>query len=318
MRTDLRGIYAAVVTPFDEMGRPSAEQMAGCFAHLAQRGCHGALVAGTTGEGQSLGVAERTALFRAAVEARSGLRLLAGTGAASLEDAVALTRAAFDAGYEASVVIPPFFYVQAGEDGLFAFYDELIHRAVPADGAILLYHNPVDCGVGLPQTLMQRLRDAFPEQVIGLKDSSRDLAHSHALIAAMPGFMVFVGDDRTLSGGLAAGAAGSVTLLANAFPDLARAVYDLHAQGKSPDAAQNRLSEAYRQFDGLPRIAAMKLILRAGGVIQSDSVRPPLQPLSGAQEATLKARFMLDQTIPLAICLSDLINLEPDSGQQAD
>ncbi len=314
MATDLRGIYAAVVTAYDDQGQPSAGQLGACLEHLARRGCHGVLVAGTTGEGPSLSVAERVALFQAAAEARNGLRLLAGTGAASLEDAVMLTRAAFDAGYEAAVVIPPFFYSQAGEAGLSVFFEEVLRRAVPADGAVLLYHNPVDCAVGVSLALMQRLRDAFPEQVVGVKDSSRSLAHSQSLIDAMPGFQVFVGDDRTLSEGLAVGAAGSITLLANAFPDLAREVYDLYVQGKPLAAAQERLTEAYMQFDGLPRIAAMKLILKAGGIIQSDAVRPPLHPLSEAEEAMLKARFLLDRTIPPVICLSDLIDLGTDDS----
>ena len=86
------GVYAAVVTPYDATGEnPSAEQLAACLQQLADRGCHGALLAGTTGEGPSLSVAQRRSLFQAAVEANSGLTLLAGTGAASLDDTVTLT-----------------------------------------------------------------------------------------------------------------------------------------------------------------------------------------------------------------------------------
>src|SRR5688572_2364140 len=97
MTQDLRGNYAAVVTPFDDAGRPSHEQFERVLAFLAQQGCHGVLVSGTTGEGTSLSVEERIGLF-AAASSHSELRIIAGTGAASLEDAKVLSRAAFEHG----------------------------------------------------------------------------------------------------------------------------------------------------------------------------------------------------------------------------
>lgn len=302
----LSGVFAAVVTPYGADGGPSPEQVASCLQHLARRGSHGALIAGTTGEGPSLSAEERIALFRAAAQASSGLKLLAGTGAASLEDAVTITRAAYDAGFDATVIIPPFFYKAADDEGLFEFFAGVLRRAVPADGAVLLYHNPVTAAVGVSIELIHRLRDAYPEQIVGIKDSSQDWPHTARLLESFPDFRVFVGDDRSLTSNLQAGGAGAITLVANAFPDLARAVFDRHASGDPADAAQERLDDAHRQFDGLPRIPAIKYILRAGGVIESDAVRPPLRPLSADEEATLKERFLLDREIPSTIHLSDL------------
>src|SRR5690606_38934031 len=212
------GVYAAVVTPYDATSQtPSPEQLAACLGQLARQGCHGALLAGTTGEGPSLSTAERAALFQAAAGANSGLTLLAGTGAASLDDALTLTRAAFDAGCDAAVIIPPFFFRGADDDGLFDFFAAVIRQSVPTDGAVLLYHNPVAAAVGLSVELIARLRDAFPEQVVGIKDSSQDWEHTRTLLETLPGFQVFVGDDRLLADNLAGGGAGSITLIANAF-----------------------------------------------------------------------------------------------------
>ncbi len=306
MTRDFRGIYAAVVTPYAEDGHPSAEQLARCLFNLAERGCHGVLVAGTTGEGPSLSAAERRDLFEAAVAAKSGLRLLAGTGASSLEDAVFITRAAFDAGMDAAVIIPPFFYGGADDEGLYAFYTALIRQAVPDDGAIFLYHNPPVCGVGLSFELIARLRDSFPRQVVGIKDSSYDWAHTRGLIDGFEGFAVLNGDDKALSQTLEVGGAGSITLVANAFPDLAREVFDLHAAGKPLEEAQERLTLAHRQFDGLPRTAALKTLLKAGGVIDNDAIRPPLRPLNEQEDALLRERFLLDLEIPSTIRLRDL------------
>lgn len=301
------GVYAAVVTPYDATGEnPSAEQLAACLQQLADRGCHGALLAGTTGEGPSLSVAQRRSLFQAAAEANSGLTLLAGTGAASLDDTVTLTRAAFDAGCDAAVIIPPFFFRGAGDDGLFDFFASVMRRAVPAAGTVLLYHNPVAAAVGVSFELIHRLRDAFPEQVAGIKDSSQVWEHTHALLETFPGFQIFVGDDRLLAQNLAAGGAGSITLMANAFGDLNRAVFDAHTAGEPTAAAQQRLTATHAQLDGLPRIPAIKYILRAGGIIENDAVKPPLRALTEPEEATLKERFMLDREIPRTIHLSDI------------
>ncbi len=303
------GVYAAVVTPYDATSQtPSPEQLAACLGQLARQGCHGALLAGTTGEGPSLSTAERAALFQAAAGANSGLTLLAGTGAASLDDALTLTRAAFDAGCDAAVIIPPFFFRGADDDGLFDFFAAVIRQSVPTDGAVLLYHNPVAAAVGLSVELIARLRDAFPEQVVGIKDSSQNWEHTRTLLEMLPGFQVFVGDDRLLADNLAGGGAGSITLIANAFGDLDRAVFDAHAAGQPTAAAQERLNVTHAQLDGLPRIAAIKYILRAGGIIENDAVRPPLRRLTEAEEAVLKERFMLDREIPRTIHLSDIYN----------
>ncbi len=112
----------------------------------------------------------------------------------------------------------------------------------------------------------------------------------------------------------ASGGAGAITLVANAFPDMLRAVFDTCDAGADHADAQARLNAAHSQFDGLSRIPAVKAILKAGGVLQNDSVRPPLRPLSDDQHTVLKQRFLLDQEIPNVLHLSDLVKLQdPDS-----
>ena len=306
MPADLRGVYAAVITPFDDAGKPSLEDFDRCLHHLSDRGSHGVLVAGTTGEGASLSASERIGLFKAAASHRHGLRILAGTGAASLEDTVQMTAAAFDAGCDAAVIIPPFFYKSAGDDGFFSYFQAVITRSVPSDGAVILYHNPVATAVGISQELVQRLRDAFPEQVVGIKDSSQNWDWTQQLIANNPGFQVLVGDDRLLARSLQAGGAGCLTLVSNAFPDMPRAVFDRNAAGESADEAQDRLAQAHAQFNGLPRIPAVKALMKFAGITTSDAVRPPLTPLNADEVARLKERFMLDIEIPNTVRLSDL------------
>ncbi|GAB4469731.1 MAG: dihydrodipicolinate synthase family protein [Anaerolineae bacterium] len=288
----IEGIFAASITPYDSSGGPDMEQLARHLAHLARMGCHGALLCGTTGEGPSLDVAERTAIFHAAGRAnRHGLILLAGTGAVSLSDAINLTRAAYDAGMAGTVILPPFFFRDAPEQGLFDFYAMLIRRAVPADGRVLLYNNPSVSGVPLSVELVRRLRDAFPQQVGGIKDSTGDLAVAQAFCRDLEGFAVLVGSDRLLSSALAAGCAGAITAMANRLGDRLHAVYAAHQAGSPTTALQEGLEMAIAPFNGLPRIAALKYALRRQGVIENDAVRPPLLPLSSSQRALLDSRL---------------------------
>ncbi len=311
--TALGGIYAAITTPFDDSGRPAYDQFAAHLRHLAARGCHGVLIAGTTGEGPSLSVAERIGLVRAAAEANTGLKLLVGTGAASLPDAIELSRAAFDTGAAGIVVIPPFFYARPTLAGLTDFYARLIDSAVPRDGRLLLYHNPAVSAPLIEPTLIARLRDAYPDQVVGIKDSSGDFAYTQALLNCFPGFQVYVGDDRLLNQALPSGAVGSITALANLFPDLDRALFDLHRAGEPLDSAQERITLAYQQIVDLPRIAAIKWLLTLGKVLDSDAVRPPLSLLSSEQIDVLRERFSIK--VPMSQ-VADLSKLGSNSNSQ--
>jgi 4-hydroxy-tetrahydrodipicolinate synthase len=144
---------------------------------LATRGCHGIVLFGTTGEGPSFSPAERETLMRAACEARAalpGLRLLAGTGTPSLSETIDLTRLAFDLGFDGALAVPPYYFRSATDNGLFLWFSELIQKAVPADGYLLGYHFPRVAGIGFSMELLARLKDAFPVQFAGIKDSSHD------------------------------------------------------------------------------------------------------------------------------------------------
>jgi len=309
MAHPLDGVYAAVVTPFDGEGKVLDEPLQAHLRHLERKGCDGALVCGTTGEAASLSVEERVAVFEAARRAGVKLKLLAGTGAASLEDAVRLTRSAFDSGADAAVVIPPFFHRELSDDGLFLFYSRLVERSFPADGRLLLYHNPVTTSTSISFELIRRLIDRFPDQVVGIKDSGSDLDHSRRLNQEFPHLRVFVGDDRHLSANLAASGAGAITGLANLFADLLRDILRHHRAGSPTADAQQRLDHAHGLLKGVPRVAGTKALLAAGHVIPSDTVRPPLRPLTAVERALLAERFHLDERLPDKVDLAELARL---------
>jgi 4-hydroxy-tetrahydrodipicolinate synthase len=292
----LAGVYAAAVTPLRDDGTVDPGGVIPLLDHLARRGCHGALLFGTTGEGPSFSGRERLDLWRAALEIRlthPGFRLFAGTGTPSLDETTQLTRAAFELGFEAAVVLPPYFFRQAPEDGLFAWYEAVLRRAVPAGGTLLGYHIPGVSGVPLSLDLLSRLRDRYP-QFAGIKDSSADRGWAQALGARF-GSELFVlnGTDSLLDDALDAGAAGCITAAANLIsPDL-RQVWDAHRAGgdrMGPMARARAARAALERHPPLPAI--VKALLSRLFGLPRWPVRLPLRPATQAAEDEVAAAFL--------------------------
>jgi 4-hydroxy-tetrahydrodipicolinate synthase len=263
---------------------------------LARRGCHGALLLGTTGEGPSLSAQERLALLHAALPVRQSwpdFRLLAGTGTPSLEETVALTRQAFDLGLDGVVVLPPYYYRKVSDEGLLAWYGQVLRRGAPQDGAVFGYHIPGVTGVPLSLDLLAQLKDSFPGQFAGIKDSSADAAWAQRLGEQFGGdLLVFSGTDSLFSLALENSASGCITALANLLsPDL-RQVWQARLPGADSvpqaggAAAQRRLSAAREVMDRYPPNPSLykALLARLHGLPRW-AVRPPLLPISAGREA---------------------------------
>ncbi len=138
----------------------------------------------------SFGAAQRLRFMETI--ASSGLpmeRVIVGTGAASIADAVRLTRGAFEYGFAAALVLPPFFLRDASDDGILTFYDALITRTNPPRRGLLLYNFPRMSGVSFRPPLVARLLQHFPESIAGMKDSSNDPQLQSALLRANPDFV---------------------------------------------------------------------------------------------------------------------------------
>ena len=287
---DLRGVHAAAVTPLQPDLSPDLAALPALLDFLAQRGCHGALLLGTTGEGTSFSVDEHLAIIGAGVRyrdtARPDFRILAGTGATSLSDAIAITRGAFDLGVDGAVTLPAFYYKGVTAAGLVAYYEALLKAAVPADGRLLPYHIPQMSGVGLPAETLQTLRARYPQQFYGMKDSQDDLPHTLSILEQVPGFGVFAGSDAIMAAALAGGGAGAITALANVTSPLNRAVWDAHQAGQTDAvaAAQAKLVKARQIAKGLSTPAIQKAALAELFNFPRWPLRPPLLPLEPEKE----------------------------------
>jgi 4-hydroxy-tetrahydrodipicolinate synthase len=297
----LSGVYAAAVTPLREAPDSALdlESVPILMDFLAARGCHGMVLFGTTGEGPSFSPSERELLMRAASAARDshklapGFRLLAGTGTPSLAETIDLTRLAFDLGYDGVLVVPPYYFRKATDEGLFNWFSELIRKAVPADGYLLGYHFPSVAGIGFSIELLARLKDAFPIQFAGIKDSSHDPDLASALGETFGSDLVaLTGTDSYLQLAMQNKAAGCITAPANLIsPDL-REVWDLTQQGKDTSNAQRRVTEQRHILEKYPPFpATLKALLHRLHGLPRWSVRPPLESISAELEEQAVQEF---------------------------
>jgi len=294
MKTNLiTGVYAAAVTPLQPDYSPDLKALPGLLDFLAERGCHGVLLFGTTGEGPSFSPAERLEVLRACAryrQSRPELRLLAGTGTPSLDETISLTRAAFDLGIDGVVVLPPYYYRKVSDEGLFDWYSALLKQAVPQGKILLGYHIPPVTGIGLSLDLLENLRQSFPDRFAGIKDSSADPEHAVRLGQRFgKDLLVLNGTDRLFSLALQQSAAGCITALANlCSPDLRR-VWDSYQLGRSDPEAQKRLDTARTVSEFYPPAPALiKALLARQFGLPRWTVRPPLLPLP---EEALEAAF---------------------------
>lgn len=292
----LAGVYAAAVTPLDHASNLDLESVPALMRFLASRGCHGAVLFGTTGEGPSFSPAERESLMRSAPAYRHqlpGFRLIAGTGTPSLSESIDLTKLAFDLGYDAALVVPPYYFRKATDEGLFAWFRELIRKAVPADKYILGYHFPNVAGIGFSIELLTRLKDAFPTQFAGIKDSSHDADLAHKLGEKFGSdLVVLTGTDTYLQMAMENKAAGCITAPANIIsPDL-RAVWDGMRAGTDISDAQKRVDEQRHILEKYPPFpSTLKTLLHRLHGFPRWSVKPPLEEISEEMEEKIIQEF---------------------------
>src|SRR5215475_8794877 len=220
MTQRLSGVIAAIATPVDENGAPDLKRAINLARYLLDNGCDGLNVLGTTGEATSFSVDERKSVMDA--YKANGLplqRLMVGTGAASVSDAVALTRHAAELGFGGALVLPPFYYKGVPDDGLVAYIDTLIKATERKPIPIYLYHFPAMSGVPWHVTLIHRLLDSHPSRIVGLKDSSGDMAYARSAAAISKDFAVFPSTEACLIEARSGVFAGCISATANVNAD---------------------------------------------------------------------------------------------------
>ena len=292
----LQGVFSAVITPLKPDFSFDIDGFIRLINFLSHRGCHGILLMGTTGEGPSFSLEERARVFKAAAEARQtlpDLRLLAGTGTPSLEETISMTKAAFNLGFDGVVVLPPYYFRKATDEGLLAWFSQVLQRAVPQGGALLGYHIPPVSGVALSLDFLASLKDAYPDRFIGIKDSSGDPAYAQAFGERFgTDLIALTGNDRLYTLALQAGAAGCITAMANVLSPLLRQVWDAFQSGKLDQLTQAKLSNARGVLDRYPPMPPLlKMLLSRLHGFPIWRVKPPLVNLKEEFVDTVLSEF---------------------------
>lgn len=281
----IEGVYCAAATPLKSDGTPDLALFGTHTRALIDEGCHGIAMLGSTGEANSFSARERMDLLEAALKGGTlPHQLLPGTSSCAVTEAVEMTRHAVQAGVKGVVMLPPFYYTAFSDDSLFRFYATIIEKVNDARLKVILYHIPMLTGVPISHTLIERLVSAFPETVVGIKDSDGKIENMHAISARFPGFGVLAGADPLLLPVLQGGGAGCITATSNLVARELRIVYDHWnnpAMAAEVTAAQEvivawrNLTNSYTQ---LPTVKAM--LAKRRGDMGWLNIHPPFSSLS--------------------------------------
>lgn len=288
----IRGVYCAAATPLNPDLTPDLGAFVQHCRTLLEEGCDGVALLGSTGEANSFSTVERQALLEAAVkEGIAPAKLLPGTGVTAFTETVALTKHALSLGVTTVVMLPPFYYKNVPDEGVFAAYAAIIERVSDPRLRVILYHIPQFSAVPIAHDVIERLRERFPGTFIGLKDSSGDFANMQALVNRFPGFSVLAGADPLMLPLLQAGGAGCITAASNlAAADLAVVFrhYAEPAREADVNAAQERAVAMRNRISQFAQIPSVKTLLRKKtGNPSWGAMRPPLLPLTPSEAERL-------------------------------
>lgn len=255
------GILSPVLTPFTKDLKPDSRRLVKLRRWLSSQNV--ALVLfGTTSEANSLSLEEKISLLNDLIDAEINPSLLMpGTGCCSLTETVQLTSHAVKLGCKGTLMLPPFFYKDINDDGLFRSYAETIERVGDSALKIYLYHIPPVSGVNISLDLIERLVIRYPNTIVGVKDSSGNWENTQSILERqLDDFRVFAGSEHFLLQTMRAGGAGCISATANINPN---AIYNLYKEWKSnqADDLQKQLNQVRATLESYPMIPALKSVV---------------------------------------------------------
>jgi len=277
-----------VLTPFNQDLTPSPSRFVKHCRWLLKQEV-GLAIFGTNSEANSLTVKEKLSLLEELLTAGlPAAKIVPGTGTCALPDTIELTRHAAEAGCAGVLMLPPFYYKDVSDEGLYRTFSDIIQRVGDARLRIYLYHIPPVAVVGISLPLIERLLKAYPGTIAGIKDSSGNWSNTKAMLDAFAtsGFDVFVGSETFLLANMRHGGTGCISATANVNPAPIHALYAAwqDAAAEVQQAKLNIVRDAFGKKYTM--IAALKqAIAHFGDDPIWATVRPPLLPLSANQTA---------------------------------
>jgi 4-hydroxy-tetrahydrodipicolinate synthase len=315
MSQRIRGVLAPVLTPFKGDLSPDPQRLIAHCKWLLSQNC-GLAVFGTNSEANSLSMEERGMLLDELVAAGvDPARMMPGTGCCSIMETVKLTSHAVEHGCAGVLMLPPFYYKDVGEEGLYRYFSEVVQRVGDARLRIYLYHIPSVAVVGITTGLVERLLAAYPDAIAGMKDSSGDWNNTKTFLDAFAArsagpdptaravadspwrartFDVFVGSESFLLANMRNGGVGTISATANVNPAAIHELYVACAEQSKFENRESKLEElqarlnVVRQVFSNKKFPSMIAALKQAIAIYADdpawrTVRPPLVELTPEQ-----------------------------------
>ncbi len=285
------GHWPAMLTPVTAQGDLDTPRAIAHGKHLLDCGADGLTLFGTTGEGTAFTVAQRMALVEAFVAAGvGGAQMIVNLTALNAADAIALGRHAMAHRAAGTMLMPAFYFNAPRDEGIVEYVSQVVRGVGHPQLKVLLYHFPSLCNVSFSHAAIAALAERHPGQVVGIKDSTGDLAHSLALAKAFPQLAVMVGCEPHVAPTMLVGGAGSVNGLANVAPRLMRRVIDNPANVSAQDARDMQgLLALLSVKPGMPFVSAYKTMLaEQTGDDAWLNVCAPLSPLVSTEAQAVR------------------------------
>ncbi len=276
--TKISGIFAATMSVLNSDLSLNIEKTIDHAERLIDNGCHGTAIFGSTGQSQLIPVSEKIDLLNKLSKSKYKDKHLIGTGLNSLGENINFLKIATSLKFKNFLIMPPAYY-KYGDEEVINFYSKII-EAVP-DCKIILYNFEKLSGYKFSISCIEKLVKRFPNQVVGVKDSSYNLFEKLKL----KNFSIFPGSELKLLKGLELGCSGIITATCNVTAEMSRKVYDDYFSGKK-QTQNEKLCSVREAFDKYNLISGLHTFCSKQDKIYKN-ILPPLSLLSQGDEKNL-------------------------------
>ena len=278
----IKGVYAAGLSVLDENLALDVKNTIKHAENVIDLGCHGVVFFGSTGQSQLISLSEKIQLINELPKSKYKNKFIIGTGLNSLIDSINLMKISKSMGFNNFLIMPPSYY-KYGDDEVINFYSKIINEI--NDCKIILYNFEKLCGYKFSIQCVENLVKKFPNQVVGVKDSSYNLFET----LKIKNFSIFPGSEAKLLRGLELGCDGIITATTNVTGHLAREIYDNFNNNLSLENNQN-LCDVRMSFDKYNLISGLHTLMAQKNSVY-ENLLPPLKLLDEAEKNNLLANL---------------------------
>ena len=276
--TKISGIYAASMSILNSDLSLNVEKTIHHAEKLIDQGCHGTAIFGSTGQAQLISIHEKIKLLNSLSKSKYKDKHIIGTGLNSLNETINLMRISVTLNFKKFLIMPPAYYKYQDKD-VINFYSKIIN--IIPESKIILYNFEKLCGYKFSIECVENLVKKFPDQIVGVKDSSYNLFEKLNL----KNFSVMVGSEAKLLKGLENGCSGVITATCNATSQLARKVYDDFKDNKD-QLFNQKLINVRESFEKYNLISGLHTLFSLEDKIY-ENLLPPLSLLNEADKKNL-------------------------------